>query len=227
MESQRGGHGQPRAGTAARNDVCWPLRRQPLDGLLLSCIQSAQPPARSVCRRRALAGIRHHLFQETQIGRRSLSMGARQQGDDACRRRHGRDHTHRRCRGSVDRRVSHLALALGRNRPRLQSGGDRAHRHDGPRDVPLHPAGLTRRAGDGHAQCTQCLRHAGAVVVFFQPRFDDRWRGDRLVDGSDMGETKPRWIFNRRGHWRHGAVGLSVSRAAPCGLPLRRRLPLE
>ena len=227
MESQRGGHGQPCAGTAARNDVCRPLRRQPLDGLLLSGIQSAKPPARSVCRRRALAGIRHHLFQETQIGGRSIGMGARQQGDDARRRRHGRDHTHRRCCGAMDCRVSHLALALEFNRAQLQPGGNRAHRHDGPRDVSLHSAGLTRRIGDGHAQRAQCLWHAGAVFVLFQPRLDDRWRGDRLVDGSDMGETKPRWIFNRRGDWWHGAVGLSVSRAAPCGLPLRRRLPLE
>ena len=227
MESQRGSHGQPCAGTAARNDVCRPLRRQPLDGLLLSGIQSAKLVARPVCRRRALAGIRHHLFQETQIGGRSIGMGAHQQGDDARRRCHGRDHTHRRCSSAMDRRVSHLALALELNRAQLQPGGNRAHHHDGPRDVPLHPAGLTRRAGDGHAQRAQCLRHAGAVVVFFQPRLDDRWRGDRLVDGSDMGETKPRWILNRRGDWRHGAVGLSVSRAAPCGLPLRRRLSLE
>ena len=154
-------------------------------------------------------------------------MGARQQGDDARRCCHGRDHSHRRCRGAMDRRVSDLALTLGRNRPQLQPGGNRAHRHDGTRDVPLHPAGLTRRAGDGHAQRAQCLWHAGAVVVFFQPRLDDRWRGDRLVDGSDMGKTKSRRIFDRRGDRRHGAVDLPISRAAPRGLPLRRRLPLE
>lgn len=67
MEGERGGDAEPRAGLGAGDDVRGALRRQPVDGLLLSSLQSAEPATRSLRGGRALAGFCDNIFQKGKI----------------------------------------------------------------------------------------------------------------------------------------------------------------
>jgi hypothetical protein len=210
---------------APRNDLCRALRRQQVDGLFLSGIQGPQPAA-GLCSPKA-----HSRRPSSRRFPRSLKT----EGDAPAWALANKMMTLAAVFMSLVTLLGILAapwvvdfltsLSRSGNSPRTYNPEEVALTdHDGARDVSLHPASLTRGAGDGHAQCEECLRHAGPVVVFFQPRLDDRRRGARLVDGSHMGAAQFGRVFHRRGHRRACTTRLPVSSAAGGSVTGSRRI---
>ena len=70
-----------------------------------------------------------------------------------------------------------------------EGGADRAA---DAHHVSVHPAGVARRPGHGHAQCQERVRHAGHGLQFLQHRLDRRRRAAR-ASGSIRTSDRARW----------------------------------
>ena len=76
--------------------------------------------------------------------------------------------------------------------PGFAAGQGGADRHADAHHVPVHPAGVAGRAGHGHAECEERVRHAGDGLELLQHRLDRRRRRPRLLARSAL-RAAARW----------------------------------